>query len=80
MKREKEGREVTFQDWASSHIQTNMRSSVSSSAQLASYLRRSNLDAFLVGMVREGERGKDKGRERREGYTFSSMPWGQSRT
>ena len=54
-----------------------MLSSLSSSAQLAWYLRRSNHDVFLVGMVRERE--EDKGRERREErYTFSSMPWGRT--
>ena len=49
-----------------SYSNKNMRSSLSSSAQLAWYVRRSNLGVFLVGMVREGERGEDKGRERGE--------------
>ena len=61
----KGGREVTFQG-VCSYSNKSMRSSLSSSAQLAWYLRRSNLDVFLVGMVGEGERGEDKGRERGE--------------
>ena len=62
-----------------------MRSSLSSSEQLAWYLRRSDLDVFLVGMVRERERerGEDKGRERGEKKDTHSLACpgdGQSRT
>ena len=50
-----------------SYSNKNMHSSFTSSAQLAWYLLRSNLDVFLVGMVREREREKriKGGREER---------------
>ena len=46
-----------------SYSNKNMRSSLSSSAQLAWYLRRSKC---IFGRDGEGERGEDKGRERGE--------------